>query len=147
MASFVLRAASWHSIKGASLSSACLPGTRRREHQCTPLPVLYRVRWEAPVKGSFVECQDYNTRQRSFIGSQVCLICQVLWSLYSSKWPETPFLFVFNISSKQTKHISHNHHKVYRIITYIIETTYLTKTTYLTSFSQTCLSSDQVSPI
>lgn len=33
----------------------------------------------------FDECYDYNTRQRSFIGSQACLLCRVLWSLHSAK--------------------------------------------------------------
>jgi hypothetical protein len=59
---------------------------------------------------------------------------------------DPPFYLFFIIPSKQTKHISHNHHGVHITITYIIETTYLTNTTNITSISQTSLSLDQVFP-
>jgi tRNA G10 N-methylase Trm11 len=55
--------------------------------------------------------------------------------LHSAKWLEYPFLVVFIISSKQTKDISHNHHRYHRIITYIIHTTYLTKTINLANIT------------
>jgi hypothetical protein len=65
-----------------------------------------------------------------------CNICRVL---DSTKWPETPFLFVllFHPNKQNIYHIiiTYIHHIVHRIIIYI---------TNLTSFSQTSLSPDQV---
>jgi hypothetical protein len=58
-------------------------------------------------------------------------LCRVL---HPTKRPIYPFLFVFAIPSKQTKDISHIHHRYHIIITYIIDTTYFTKNTYLTRF-------------
>jgi hypothetical protein len=59
----------------------------------------------------FAECHDHNTRQRSFTGSQVCLLSWVLWSLFSAKWLEIHHFICFFIPSKQnTRYISLKSH-------------------------------------
>jgi hypothetical protein len=79
----------------------------------------------------FAECQGHHTRQRSYTGAQVLVLCRVLWphsakllfaecnTLQSDHY--TPFLFVFSISSKQTKDTSQilSHIYITYIITYI----------------------------
>jgi hypothetical protein len=63
----------------------------------------------------FSECYDLHTRQSNSLPSVTGKVTRIL------------FLFVFTIPSKQTKHISHNHHRYHIIIIYIIETTYFKK--------------------
>jgi hypothetical protein len=108
-----------YSAKAPSLPSARWTSSRQREHKWAPLQFLCRV--PALGKGCFfAECLGHSTRQRCFIGSQVCLLCRVLWSWHLAKYlfvecytrqndQNTPFLFVFVMPSKQTKDISHNH--------------------------------------
>jgi hypothetical protein len=104
------------SYSGPSWQPLCQelqPGTRQREHQWAPLTVpLPSAMANTQQRGFFVEC---NTQQSGY----------------------KPSFIYFYYSIQTNKNISHIHHKVHRIITYI-ETTYLTKTTNLTSFSQTC---------
>jgi hypothetical protein len=104
---------------------------------------LCLVRWPTLDKGSFLTSARTTTLNKEALMVPNCALFAECNTRQSDH--KTSFLFVFIIPSKQTKHISHIHHRIHRIITYIIETTYLTKTTNLTSFSQTCLSSDQVS--
>jgi hypothetical protein len=116
----------------ASLPS--VPGdTRQRSHLCrvparqhsaknppaeSPCQVLCRVLRMALDKACFfTECQSHYTRQRTYTGAKVLVLCRVLWSWHSAKHlfadchtrqsdQYTPFLFVFPILSKQTKDIS-----------------------------------------
>jgi hypothetical protein len=97
-----------HSTKAPSLLSASWHSSWQQEHQWTPLLV--------PLPSTFG-----GTRQRFL----VCRVSQPqhsakklyrfpgvpsLPSVALGKVTRTPFLFVFAISSKQTKDISHNHH-------------------------------------
>jgi hypothetical protein len=68
----------------------------------------------------FAECQDHNYRQKKLYQFQVWLLLQVLWSWHSAKslfvesytWQsdQKNLFFISFYYSKQTKHISHNHH-------------------------------------
>jgi hypothetical protein len=97
-----------HSTKAPSLLSASWHSSWQQEHQWTPLLV--------PLPSTFG-----GTQQRFL----VCRVSQPqhsakklyrfpgvpsLPSVALGKVTRTPFLFVFAISSKQTKDISHNHH-------------------------------------
>jgi hypothetical protein len=69
----------------------------------------------------FAECQGQYSRQRTYTGAQVLVLCRVLWSWHSAKHlfaecytrqsdQYTPFLFIFPIPAKQTKDISQISH-------------------------------------
>jgi hypothetical protein len=97
--------------------SAKTPSARQKEHQ-----------W-APLTGHLSSALE-GTRQRSFIGSQVCLLCRVLWSRHSAKSllpsvtldkvTKTPFylFLLFHLNKQNIYHIiitytsqsSQNHH-------------------------------------
>jgi hypothetical protein len=88
----------------------------------SPCQVLCRVFGVALGKTCFfAECQSHYTRQKTYTGAQVLVLCRVLWFWHSAKrcFAEcntrqsdqyTPFLFVFPIPSKQTKDISQISH-------------------------------------
>jgi hypothetical protein len=134
-ASFFAECIRRHSVKVPSLPSASCPSSWRREHQWVPLLVHFPSAFGGTRKGClFAECRSHNTRQRSFTDSQVCLIYRVLWSWHSVKYlfvecytrqsdQNTSFLFVLAIPSKQTKDISHIHHRYQKVIIYIKHTT------------------------
>jgi hypothetical protein len=95
--------------------------------ECLPASTRQRIHQRGPHVRFFAECfVCHCTRQRTYIGAQVLVLCRVLWSWHSAKHlfvechtrqsdQYTPFLFVFPILSKQTKDISHiyitDHHR------------------------------------
>jgi hypothetical protein len=102
---------------------------------------------------SFAECYDHCTRQRHPFRVQ-----------HLTKWPRTPFLFVFTFSSKQnirlyihhiiitciteTSHIHHNYHRIITIITNNSQTSHIhitCITTYFTTHHR-IIKFNQVSP-
>jgi hypothetical protein len=70
-----------HSAKNPPLPSVNWD-TRQRTHQRgSPCQVLYRVFGITLDKACFfAECQRHYTRQRTYNGAQVLVLCRVLWS-------------------------------------------------------------------
>jgi hypothetical protein len=102
------RVASWHLAKGASLPSVFFSGTRQRELLWAPFPI-FRPSARAKTLGKealpisrcafFAEWYGHYTRQMQYLSS-----------VRLDKVARDPFFICFIIPSKQTKHISHNHH-------------------------------------
>jgi hypothetical protein len=117
-----------HSAKEFTLPSVCLT-TLDKESAIRVPPVRYFVECLFMALGKacfFAECQSHYTRQRTYTGAQVLVVCRVLRLGHSAKHlfaechtrqsdQYAPFLFVFPIPSKQTKDISQDityiHHK------------------------------------
>jgi hypothetical protein len=133
----------WHSTKRAPVGSFASPfvedASRHSVKGLLPSGGTTTLNKEAlmvPRYALFAECYGHCTRQRLSLPSVT------LGKVTKN------FLFIYFYYSIQTNkiyitytsQISQNHHIQHRGI-------YLTKTTNLTSFSQTCLSSNQVSPI
>jgi hypothetical protein len=69
-----------HSAKNQSLSSATWDTRQRTCQGGSPCQVLCRVLRTALGKVClFAECQRHYTRQRTYTGAQVLVLCRVLW--------------------------------------------------------------------
>jgi hypothetical protein len=113
-ASFYAKCVGWHSAK-EPFSSVRLACTWQRELPWAQSADSVSSVWLTLDKDFFfAECDDHNTRQRTFTVSQVCILCRVLWSLHSAKTlfaecntrqshHRPALLFVFVISFKHTK--------------------------------------------
>jgi hypothetical protein len=127
----------WRQVTETTSLPSVSGDTRQRSYLCqvsawqhstknppegSPCQVLCRVLGMALDKACFfAKCQSHYTRQRTYTGAQVLVLCRVLWSWHSAKSlfvecdtrqsdQYTPFLFVFPIPSKQTKDISQISH-------------------------------------
>jgi hypothetical protein len=70
-----------HSAKNQSLPSATWDTRQRTRQRGSPCQVLCRVLGTALGKACFfAECQRHYTRQRTYTGAQVLVLCRVLWS-------------------------------------------------------------------
>jgi hypothetical protein len=70
-----------HSVKNQSLPSATRDTRQRIRQGGSSCQVLCRVPREALGKAClFAECQRHYTRQITYTGAQVLVICRVLWS-------------------------------------------------------------------
>ena len=77
---YLCRVSSWsHSAKPPSLPSAVWDTRQRARQGGSPCQVLCRVLGMALSKACFfAECQNHYTRQRTYIGAQVLVLCRVL---------------------------------------------------------------------
>jgi hypothetical protein len=87
--------------KGVTFAECCRSGTRQRIHLCRVPPGTLgkdparegpHVRFfaECPRRHSakacfFAECQGHYTRQRTYTGAQVLVLCRVIWPGHSAK--------------------------------------------------------------
>jgi hypothetical protein len=70
-----------HSAKELPLPSVCRTTLGKESASGVPCQVLCRVLCMALGKACFfAECQSHYTRQRTYIGAQVLVLCRVLWS-------------------------------------------------------------------
>jgi hypothetical protein len=70
-----------HSAKKQSLPSATWDTRQRTRQGGSPCQVLCRVLRTTLGKAClFAECQRHYTRQRTYTGAQVLVLCRVLWS-------------------------------------------------------------------
>jgi hypothetical protein len=75
-----------HSTKNPSLLSATGDTRQRIRQRGSPCQVLCRVLGKTLGKACFfAECQRHYTRQRTYTGAQVLVLCRVLWPGHSVK--------------------------------------------------------------
>jgi hypothetical protein len=108
----------WHSAKEYLCQVSAGQHSAKNPPAGSPCQVLCRVLCMALGKACFfAECQRHYTRQRTYTGAQVLVLCRVLWFWHSAKWPVHTFFicFPYSIQTKDISQISHiyiiDHHR------------------------------------
>jgi hypothetical protein len=106
----------------ASLPSVFLTALGKESARGVPMSGTLSSAWYGTRQSVFfAKCQSHYTRQRTYTGAQLLVLCRVSWFWHSAKRcfvecytrqsdKYTPFLFVFPIPFKQTKDISQISH-------------------------------------